>query len=210
MGPLGRQDADRLIADARQGGSEKLGSLLELYRNYLYLLARTQIDLHLQARCNPSDVVQETFLQACRHFQQFRGQSEKELIRWLRTILLNNLSRVVEQQVLTKKRSVRREISLEKYRDLLHQSSAHFDDALISNLIPPSAEAEQREQAALVADQLARLPVPYRDVIILRNLEGLSFDEVARRLNRSTGAVRVLWLRALERFRQLHPKEDSA
>jgi RNA polymerase sigma-70 factor, ECF subfamily len=210
MGALGRQDADRLIAEARQGGTEKLGSLLELYRNYLYLLARTQIDLHVQARCNPSDVVQETFLQACRHFKQFRGQSEKELLCWLRTILVNNLARVVEQQILTKKRTVRREISLEKYRDLLHQSSAHFDAALVSQWISPSAEAEQREQAALVADQLARLPAAYRDVIILRNLEGLSFDEVARRLNRSAGAVRVLWLRALERFRQLHKREDSA
>src|SRR5438067_1767977 len=191
MGEQERQDAGRLIEEARAGGTDKLGSLLELYRNYLYLLARTQIDLHLQARCNPSDVVQETFLHACRHFKQFRGTSEKELLRWLRTILVNNLARIVEQQVLAKKRSVRREVSLDNYRHVLHQSSAHFDAALVSQLRSPASEAERREQAALVADQLARLPPSYRDVIILRNLEGLSFDEVAKRLNRSPGAVRV-------------------
>src|SRR5207237_3570973 len=108
MCTLESRDPTELLAKARQGNGESLGSLLELYRNYLYLLARTQIDLHLQARCNPSDVVQETFLHACRHFKQFRGTSEKELLRWLRTILVNNLARIVEQQVLAKKRSVRR------------------------------------------------------------------------------------------------------
>src|SRR5205823_1808697 len=132
-----------------------------------------------------------------------------ELLRWLRTILVNNLARIVEQQVLAKKRSVRREVSLDNYRHVLHQSSAHFDAALVSQLRSPASEAERREQAALVADQLARLPPSYRDVIILRNLEGLSFDEVAKRLNRSPGAVRVLWLRALERFRQLHEQEGA-
>src|SRR5437660_12155487 len=99
-------DPERMLARARQAGGEPLGALLELYRNYLHLLARTQIDLHLQARANPSDLVQETFLQACRNFQQFRGQSEKELLGWLRKILVHNLARLVETQVLAKKRNV--------------------------------------------------------------------------------------------------------
>src|SRR5919204_385049 len=114
LGSLGRPSPEQLLAEARQGQSERLGALLELYRNYLYLLARTQIDLHLQARANPSDVVQETFLNACRNFHQFRGTSEKELLGWLRRILLRNLARLVERQVLAQKRTVRREISLEQ------------------------------------------------------------------------------------------------
>ena len=59
-----------------------------------------------------------------------------------------------------------------------------------------------------MADRLAGLPAHYRDVIVLRNLEGLSFDEVARRMGRTPGAVRLLWLRALDRLRQLHPWEE--
>src|SRR5436305_454852 len=55
-----RPDPDQLLAEARQGRADRLGVLLELYRNYLHLLARTQIDLHLQGRVNPSDLVQET------------------------------------------------------------------------------------------------------------------------------------------------------
>ncbi|HEV3445637.1 MAG TPA: sigma-70 family RNA polymerase sigma factor [Gemmataceae bacterium] len=204
------QDPTELLTRARQGNAESLGALLEFYRNYLYLLARTQIDLHLQARANPSDVVQETFLQACGHFKQFRGTSEKELLCWLRRILLNNLARLVEKQILAQKRNVRREVSLDRYRTLLHNSSEHFETALVSQISSPSVQAQRRELASLVADQLARLPAAYREVIVLRNLEGLAFDEVARRMNRSPGAVRVLWLRALDQLRQLNVGEESS
>ncbi len=72
-----------------------------------------------------------------------------------------------------------------------------------------SAQAQRRERVALVADQLARLPAHYQEVIVLRNLEGLPFDEVARRMGKSTGAVRVLWFRALERLRRMNESEDA-
>jgi RNA polymerase sigma-70 factor (ECF subfamily) len=208
MCTVGRQTPDQLLAEAREGRGESLGALLELYRNYLHLLARTQIDIHLQARANPSDLVQETFLQACSHFSQFRGTSEKELLGWLRRILVHNLARLVEKQIRTQKRNARREVSLDRFHTQLHQSSDHFEAALVSSCSSPSAQAQRRELAAVVADQLARLPAPYRDVIVLRNLEGLAFEEVAQRMGRSAGAVRVLWLRALDQLRQLHLGDD--
>ena len=55
-----------------------------------------------------------------------------------------------------------------------------------------------------LADQLSRLPPHYRDVIVLRNLQGLSFDEVADRMDRKPGTVRMLWLRAMEKFKQIY------
>jgi RNA polymerase sigma-70 factor (ECF subfamily) len=201
------RDPEQLLAQARQGDSACLGALLSLYRNYLHLLARTQIDLHLQGRASPSDVVQETFLQACANFGQFRGGSEQELLAWLRRILVNTLARLVEKQVKAHKRDVRREVSVERWRQHLEDSAAAFEAALVSPHSSPSAQVERRELAALVADQLARLPAHYREVIVLRNLEGLSFDAVARRLKRTAGAVRILWLRALDRLRQLQTSE---
>jgi RNA polymerase sigma-70 factor (ECF subfamily) len=59
-----------------------------------------------------------------------------------------------------------------------------------------------------MADRLARLPAPLREVLRLRNLEGLAFEEVARRMGRTPGAVRVLWVRALDRLRLLLKEED--
>src|SRR3954470_11947452 len=101
-----RPDPERLLAEARLGRGESLGALLELYRNYLLLLARTQIDRALPGRAAPAALVQEAFLLAYQNFAQFRGQSAKEFLGWLRRILLNCLARLVEQQVLTRKRDI--------------------------------------------------------------------------------------------------------
>jgi RNA polymerase sigma-70 factor (ECF subfamily) len=206
----GRHDPDRLLAEARQGRRDSLGALLELYRNYLYLLARTQVDLHLQGRASASDLVQETFLQACGHFEQFRGGCEKELLGWLRRILLNNLGRLVERQLMAQKRDARRQVSLERQLNMLERSSSKMERALVSQCSSPSVQAQQRELAALVADQLAQLPPHYREVIVLRNLEGLPFPEVARRMGRTPGAARILWLRALDQLRAAHGPEELA
>jgi RNA polymerase sigma-70 factor (ECF subfamily) len=202
------RDPQRLLAGARQGDNECLGALLELYRNYLHLVARTQIDMHLQGRTSPSDVVQETFARACENFAQFRGGGEQELIAWLRRILVNTLARLVDRQVKARKRDVRREVSVERWVRNLEDSYAAFEAALVSPHSSPSAQAQRREQATLVADLLARLPANYREVIVLRNLEGLPFEEVARRMGRTSGAVRILWLRALDRLRQMQPGEE--
>ncbi len=201
-------DPERLLAQARQGNAASLGALLELYRNYLHLLARTQIDLHLQGRASASDMVQEAFLDACRDFGRFRGGTEAELLAWLRQILVCNLGRLVQQQLLAQKRDARREVSLQQLLQGLDRSSANFEAALAGSGSSPSAGAQRRERAALLADYLGQLPEDYREVIVLRNLEGLPFDEVARRLGRSPGAVRVLWVRALDRLRQRLQGED--
>jgi RNA polymerase sigma-70 factor, ECF subfamily len=202
-----RPNPERLLADARQCKAEHLGTLLELYRNYLSLIARTQIDLNLRAQVNPSDLVQEAFLEAYRDFGQFQGASEREFLAWLRRILLHNLGHLVEKQVFAQKRDVRRQVSLDHRVAAMEHSAAKFEATLVSPLSSPSAQAQRREISALLADQLARLSDDYREVIVLRNLEGLAFEEVARRMHRTSAATRVLWLRAVEKLRQLLKEE---
>ena len=101
--------AEQLLVRARAGASDCLGRLLQYYANYLKLLAATHIDQRLQARCSPSDVLQETYCEAHRDFKTFHGDSEAEFLAWLRTILANNMAREVEKHILTAKRDVRRE-----------------------------------------------------------------------------------------------------
>ncbi len=145
----GRPKPEQLLAEARQGRSDCLGTLLELYRNYLHLLARTQIDLHLQGRVDAADLVQETFLDACRDFGQFRGTTEAEFVAWLRKILVFNLARLVQKQVVAQKRNVRRDVSLEQHLAALERSSANIEAALVGRHSSPSAQAQRRERAAL-------------------------------------------------------------
>jgi RNA polymerase sigma-70 factor (ECF subfamily) len=55
----------------------------------------------------------------------------------------------------------------------------------------------------LLAEALGRLPEDYREVIVLRHLESLTFREVAQRMNRSENSVQKLWVRALALLRRL-------
>lgn len=192
-----------LLDLAREGQGESLGKLLQLYRNYLTILATTQLDRRLRRRMSPSDLVQETMLAAHRDFGQFRGHCEREFIAWLRQILIHSLHHAVETHVKAKRRDVRCEVSIEQVSAALDRSVINFAQILADNGPSPSAPAHQRERAVAVADQLARLRPEYRDVIVLRNLQGLSFDEVAERMERNPGAVRMLWLRAIEKFKQV-------
>jgi len=105
-------EPDVLLRHARTGDGSALGRLLELYRNYLKLLARLQIDRRLQVKLDASDVVQETFLEAHRDFGQFRGTTEGELVSWLRQILVTNLANLVRHYRGTQRRDIRLEREL--------------------------------------------------------------------------------------------------
>src|SRR3954447_24892393 len=98
-----------LLAKARSGDTTALGSLLELYRGYLTLLARTQIGRRLQGKADAADLVPETFLQVHQHIGVFRGTSEAEFLAWLRTILAGILSNHVRHYLGTQQRDARLE-----------------------------------------------------------------------------------------------------
>jgi RNA polymerase sigma-70 factor (ECF subfamily) len=188
-----------LLAQARAGEAAALGRLLELYRNYLRLQARALIGAGLRVRLDPSDLVQETFLEAHRDFPRFVGQSEGEVLAWLRQILVRNLADQLKRHQ-AHGRDYRRQQSLEAK---LERSSEDVEQALAAGLSTPSARAAKRELTVLLADALAALPPDYREVIVLRQLEHLKFEEIAVRLGRSCGAVRMLWMRALEKLHRL-------
>jgi RNA polymerase sigma-70 factor, ECF subfamily len=192
-------DPEQLLHLARSGNSAALGRLLERYRNYLALLARLQIGKRLQGKLDPSDLVQETFLEAHRDFAQFRGSSEAEFVNWLRQVLAMNLANLVRHYYGTQRRDVRleRELAVD-----LDRSSRVLDRGLVAAGSTPSQQAARREQAVLLADALGRLPQDYREVIILRHLEGLTFPEVAQRLGRTVDSVEKLWARGLARLRR--------
>lgn len=198
-----------LIEDAREGAVESLGKLLQLYQNYLRVLATTQLDRRLRRRMNPSDLVQETMLAAHRDFNQFRGASERELLAWLRQILINCLRHAIETHMKAKMRDVRCEVSIEQVSASLDRSVVTFRQVLADRGPSPSAISHQRERSVAFADQLAKLPADYRDVLVLRNLQGLSFDEIAERMERKSGAVRMLWLRAIDKLRQVYEATDA-
>ena len=109
------------------------------------------------------------------------------------------LANQVRRYLGTKRRDLRLERALSEELD---DSSRALDLALIAPQSTPSQQAVQREQAVLLADALEGLPDDYREVIILRQIEGLSFPDVGRRVGRTEDSVKNVWLRALTRLRR--------
>ena len=193
------QTPEERIALARDGDDETRGALLETYRSYLELLARLEIGQALRTKLDTSDLVQETFLEAFAGFNKFHGTGEPELVGWLRSILTAKTNNLVRHYLGTQGRDIRREQRLEINLDY---SSRLLDRGLMAPESTPSRQAAQRELGVLLAEALAALPDDYREVVVLRNLEELSFPEVASRMNRSVDSIQKIWVRALVRLRQ--------
>jgi RNA polymerase sigma-70 factor (ECF subfamily) len=151
-------------------------------------------------------------LQAHRHFAQFRGQTEQEFLAWLRQVLLSSLSHFVERHILAAKRNIRREVSIEESAVVKNEPLRNERAAAGSPGETPSAVVRQREAAAILTDRLAKLPPAYREVLTLRHMEDLPFDEIAVRLQRTPAAARMLWLRAIQKLRTIYgeAKEHDA
>jgi len=191
-----------LLEQARTQNGTAFGQLLELYRSYLTLLARLRLGRRLRSKSDSADLVQETFLEAHRHFASFQGKTEAEFVSWLRQILAARLAKLARRYVGTQGRDVRleREMIAE-----LNDSSQLLEEGLAARQSSPSQQAVRREQAVLLAEALDRLPSAYREVLILRHLEGLSFPDIARRMGRTQPSVKKLWARALPRLRDALP-----
>lgn len=201
MHPQVETTPEALLAAAQAGTSGCLSRLLQLYSNYLRLLAGAQLDDRLRARVSPSDVVQETLFEAHRDFDRFVGRSTGEFVGWLRRILIHNLASVVEHHLLTEKRDARREVSLDEIGATVDRSATCLAAFLHDDITSPSSQVERHEQVVALAEALTVLAPDYRQVIVMRHVEGRQFKEIAELLGRSQGAIRMLWLRAVEQLR---------
>jgi RNA polymerase sigma-70 factor (ECF subfamily) len=172
-----------------------MGHALDACRGYLLSIASQELDPDLQAKGGASDLVQETLLHAVRGFGGFRGDTEAELLAWLRRMLLNNLADFTRLYRAADKRQVSREVGL-----AMGDSSDRWKAELSADISSPSGQAVRHEQTEAVDKAMERLPEDYRRVLLLRYQDERSFDEIGRLMGRTGNAARKLWLRAVERL----------
>ncbi len=189
-----RSRAETLLERAQQGHGDALGQLLERYRNYMSMLVRMSMPAELQPKVDPSDIVQEAYLQVHRGFDQFRGSTEGEFLCWLKTILVHGLAAQRRRYMGNAKRDVRREAEL---RSVIDRSSSTLSHAIVAGDLSPSECAQQHERGVILANAMAHLSPDHREVIVLHNLEERTFGEIAIQLGRSVNSARCLWARAM-------------
>ena len=183
--------------------TESPALLPERFRTYLRMLAELQLGHGGRAKIDPSDIVQQTLLDAHRDRAQFRGRTEGEMAAWLRRLLSCNLADAV-RLLGRAKRVAARERSLEA---AIEASSARLEAWLAAKQSSPSEQAERNEAIVRLVDALARLPEANRQALVLRHCQGLSLAEISARLGRTPPAVAGLLKRGLAELRTLLPDE---
>jgi RNA polymerase sigma-70 factor (ECF subfamily) len=154
-------------------------------------LASAQLGSRYAAKLDPSDLVQQTFLDAQVKLAQFRGTTERERAAWLRQIFTNNLSDVL-RDFTRQKRSVAREQSSDGLAACLVEPPDTFQD-----------EVEEEEQLYRLSWALSQLPQPQRLAIELHHLRGLSLAQTAQHLARTQASVAGLIRRGMAQLRDL-------
>jgi RNA polymerase sigma-70 factor (ECF subfamily) len=181
-----------LISAAQAGSRDALGAIFGQLRAYLRGRAREQLDAQLQVKVSPSDIVQETLLEAHRSFATFQGGTRAELVVWIQGILNHRVQTAYRTYRGTSKRNIGRETGLHQ----LDESNREIQLAAVSS--SPSGRAADKEELERLEAALKDLSPRYEQVIRLRNELKLSFAEVGVALACSDDAAQKLWTRAVK------------
>lgn len=183
------ESINSLVPRAKNGDQNAQAQIFEQIYDVVLNMAQKNFGRELQQRQNPSDVVQQTMARMLNGFEGFRGESEAEFFGWLNAILKNEIC-VLQRNQNLQKRDVKKEI-----RGTAGEKGMAMQG--IDRQPTPGSAAIASEKVKLLQSALAKLPEDSAQVIRLRNLEELSFNEIAEQMDRSYNAVAKLWQRAI-------------
>lgn len=192
-------DTEELLDRAADGDQSARQDLLARHHKRLRQMVAVRMDRRLAARVDPSDVVQETLLDAARELSDYLRDRPLPFYAWLRQLAWDRLVELHRRHVHAKRRSVRREEP--GVLNLPDESAIELARCLINSGSSPSKQMLRDEEKRRVHAALARLKPNDREVLVLRHLEQLPVREIAAILKLSEGAVKVRHLRALDRLR---------
>lgn len=185
----------QLIQRTRQGEPAVLGQLLERHRPFLEHVVAARLDRRLRARLDPSDIVQETQLEAARRFERYVEQPGMPFRLWLRQLAYDRLLMARRRHLGASRRAAGRELALPE------SSSARLAEQLLEPGPSPSQQFDQQELAQRVRRAISRMPETDREMLVMRNFEGLSNREVACLLHIDPASASKRYGRALLRLR---------
>jgi RNA polymerase sigma-70 factor (ECF subfamily) len=188
-------DSDPRLAEAKA----RLLALLDERRPQLLAYIQRQLGSRLRQKVEAEDVLQETSMDAVRRVAEF-ADLEREPFGWLCQIAEHRLIDAHRKFFQSQKRAGDREVSIDEQRN---DAGGKFADLLVASMTTPSAAFSRNHKEFRLQAAMAELPEETRDVLRLRYVEGLQTKEIAERIGKSDGAVRVLLTRSVQKLQEL-------
>lgn len=200
MNHLQEPEDSELIQRAVQDDQSALGKLFDRHRGRLRRMIVVRLDPALAARVDPSDVIQDTLIEAARKLPGYSSQQSIPFYPWLRRIAWERLVHIHNRHLVAQRRSVRREAGHKL--QLSDESVMEFAERFAASQTSPSQGLLRKELQLKVRAGLKELTANDREILVLRFLEELSTEEAAAVLNITPAAAAMRQLRALERLRE--------
>jgi RNA polymerase sigma-70 factor (ECF subfamily) len=190
-----------LLLRARRGDQNALGDLLAQHRERLRRMVQLRMDRRLQGRIDPSDIIQEAFLEAATRFDEYTRHEIMPFFLWLRFITGQKVLVLHRRHLGTKARDARREVSL--FRGALPEATSESLAAqLLGRLSSPSHAAIRAEMQVRLQETLNGMDEMDREILALRHFEQLSCTECAQVLDIDESAASSRYYRALKRLKE--------
>ncbi len=198
MSELSESEVLATIRAAIGGDDQAFDHLVGHYAARLRWLIQVRLPAAIQARVSPDDVLQEAMLVVHQRIKALEVEAEPAFWSWLCRVIEQRIADVKRAHLRAAARDVRRERKPTAGEP--QSTSIRMEQLLPDAGTSPSGRLKNIEQRAALAAVLAQLPESYREVIVLRILEGLSVADTAELMQRSPGAVSVVLNKAVKRL----------
>jgi RNA polymerase sigma-70 factor, ECF subfamily len=199
--PIDKPSLTERVRRAAAGDRAAWDDLLDEHRGRLRRMVALRLDRRLQGRLDPSDVIQEAFLDATAGLSNFVARQEMPFFLWLRWLTGLRLTTLHRQHLGRRIRDAAREVSLERAA-MPDASSAALAAHLLGRDTSASAVAIRLERKACIQEAIDALEPFDREVLILRHFEELTNAEVAHLLEIQESAASKRYVRALRRLKE--------
>jgi RNA polymerase sigma-70 factor (ECF subfamily) len=199
---LDSSETHRILQQAARGDGQVLGTLLARHRDRLRRMVALRMDRRLQGRIDPSDVIQEAYLEASARLAEYLRNPSMPFFLWLRFLAGQKLVTLHRHHLGVRMRDAGQQVALD-HGPLPEASSAALAAQLLGHEARPSEAAIRAEMKARVQEALDGMGPLDREVLALRHFEQLSRAEIAQVLNVSEAAAGKRYIRALERLKQV-------
>jgi RNA polymerase sigma-70 factor (ECF subfamily) len=196
--PAESAENERLRAE----GPAAMGAVFDSHRERLRRMVEMRMDHRVRARVDPSDVLQEAYVDAANRLEAYLQKPDLPLFLWLRLVVGERLLKVHRHHLGTQMREVNREVTL--FRGALPAaSSVAIAAQLLGKFTSPTQAAVRAERMLRLQEALNALDPVDREIVSLRHFEELTHVEAARALDIEPGAAAMRYFRALKRLKDI-------